>query len=159
MKQRMVFLLLVLASLILFPGYLAAQGGDPPPPPCCGKVTVPPPRVTSAVQGMDSTGTMSEIIISDSTLKAAGFTRSEFLNRIAVAIFTDSTADLFFPFVVQTTDTTTDLGVESAPVQYLQISSSLVTPEVLGTLDLLYISDGQACIKVVFVSDGASAGQ
>ena len=107
---------------------------------------------------------MSEISISDASLSAAGLTRSEFLDRIAVALFADKTTDLFIPFVVQTTDSTsaaTDVSadgtVEPAPVLYLQIRRSLVTSEVMDTLDLIYLSDGQVCIKVVFISDASAS--
>jgi hypothetical protein len=168
MKHRMIFLFLVLASLILCPSYLAAQSGfPPPPPPCCYDDSVPPPplTITSTLPGAETTGTMPEISISEASLSAAGLTRSEFLDRIAVALFADKTTDLFIPFVIQTTDSTSvatdvivktasdDGAVESSGVLFLQIRRNLVTSEVMDTLDFLYLTDGQVCIKVVFLRD------
>jgi hypothetical protein len=108
---------------------------------------------------------MPEISISEASLSAAGLTRSEFLDRIAVALFADKTTDLFIPFVIQTTDSTSvatdvivktasdDGAVESSGVLFLQIRRNLVTSEVMDTLDFLYLTDGQVCIKVVFLRD------
>jgi hypothetical protein len=109
---------------------------------------------------------MIEISVSEAGLSAAGLTRSEILDRIAVALFADKTADLFIPFVVQTTDSisvaidvSADGTVKPAPVLYLQIRRSLVTSEVMDTLDLIYLSDGRVCIKVVFISEASASNQ
>jgi hypothetical protein len=167
MQHRMIFLFLFFVSLVLCPSYLAAQGSNPPPPPCCEFAAAStPPTITSTLPGTDPTGTISEISISDASLSAAGLTRSEFLDRIAIALFADKTTDLFIPFVIQTTDSTSaatdvsaDGAVESAPGLYLQIRRNLVTSEVVDTLDLIYLSDGQVCIKVVFISGASASNQ
>jgi hypothetical protein len=94
---------------------------------------------------------MPQISISDSTLQAMGITRSQFLERLATGLFpdTDQTVDLVIPVYSQASAST--VSADGTRVSYFQIAKRLVAPEIIDTMDLLYITDGRIYMEVIFI--------
>jgi len=160
MTCRKASLILVLVAVVFLPCYAFAQGGDVPPPTCCNQDPPPPP------EGGDSIGTkaiakstMPQISISDATLQAMGITRSQFLERLATGLFpdTDQTVDLVIPVYGRASAST--VLADGTRVSYFQIAKSLVAPEIIDTMDLLYITDGRIYMEVIFVRNKTASNR
>jgi hypothetical protein len=168
MKYKSTSLFFALAILVLVPCAVRAQGGTPPPPPCCKSDSEPPPApaIIAQLPGSGEAGALSQIIISDATLSAMGMTRAEFLDAVAAGLFAGNSVCLVIPFTLEiatpalSADTTAAVTAsadgsvsEAAPSLYLRIGKSLVAADTIDTLDLLYLTDGQVCVGVVFIRD------
>lgn len=156
MRHRIEILIIVLVAVSLFPCYVFAQG-DGRPPTCCNEDPPPPPPPPGGDAVAPGTGTldmMPQTSISDASLRAMGITRSQFLDRLAAALFTDPslTVDLVIPIISQTSSPD---GSTIVQVSYYQIHKNLVAPAIIYTLDLLFITDGQIYMEVIFIRDPA----
>lgn len=167
MKQRKVIPFLALLAVALCPWHIFAQTTIPPPPPCCKEDSLPPPDpLTTTLPGCDQSGAISQVTITDSALQAMGMTRSEFLDQVAASFFPGQAVDLMIPVTVLTVASSTAVAESSTStvaadaatagpvvVLYYRISRDQVAAEVIDTLDLLYLTDGQVCLEVVFIRD------
>jgi hypothetical protein len=147
------FLLLVAVSIaILIPCQAMAQ--DTNPPPCCDKE---PPPGDSAV-GAETQG---QVTMPDSVLLAMGLTRSQFLDRLAAALFPDKPISLIFSVTTTITVSTDASATDTSPVmvtvsyQY-RISRSQMKAEEIDVLNQFVVTDGVTSIQIKFTPDQSS---
>lgn len=153
MRQREIWMFIVLLTAELIPCKVLAQTSDPPPPPpCCNNQDPPPPGGISVVVGGGADELMPQITISDTALGLLGQTRTQFLDNLAAALFTNPDQKLYLVIPVETQVTLPDGSVINQVVYY-QLEKSMVTPQVIDLLDVLYLTDGQTTIKVTFNHD------
>ena len=144
----------ILISIFL-PCYAAAQ--DILPPVCCSPDPPPPPPPgSSSLSATAATAEMPQVTVSDANLLQLGLTRGQFLDQVAAAMCPtpDGSYDLVIP--VYTATTAAD-GTPIVQVTYLEIAKSEVAPEVIDALDLIFITNGQTCVAIVFTTDTSTA--
>ena len=158
MKYRTGLLTVLFLVFFSLPCSLFAQGGGgTKPPDCCPEPEPPPPP-----PGGDSiilavpTDSIAQITISDAELKELGITRSQLLDLLAATAFglrADQSYSLVIPMY---SPILTDEGTTAVRVTYLTIEAEKVAPEVLDTLSLVFITDGQTTVAILFTqSSGA----
>lgn len=150
-------ILSILISLII-PCYVLAQ--DIKPPTCCNKEDPIPPQAPASSSLSVSTASaemeMPQVTVSDAILLQLGLTRSQFLDRLAATMC--PTADGGYDFVIPIyTMTATADGAPIMQVTFFQVAKTEVAPDVIDTLDLVFITNGETCVAVVFASDTATS--
>lgn len=153
MKHRIAGLFIALMAIALLPCHAFSQGDINQPPTCCKNNDAPPPPGSDTVAAGMATDAIPQVALSDATLSAMGITRSQFLDRLAATLFPDpaQTISLVIPVI---TLSFADGGIPTQ-VTYYQFDKSQVPAEFIDATDLLYITDGQIYVEVIFIPDAA----
>ena len=95
---------------------------------------------------------MPVVTISDSTLRAQGMTRSQFLDRLAETFLDESAgpASLIIPIISQSTDAN---GTVTYQVLFFTFEKSQVPEEIINQLNVSYLTDGKTVIAINFIPD------
>jgi hypothetical protein len=160
-------LLYMFIAICILPSSVIAQGVGVPPPPCCDKEPPPPPPGGNSVLPAGEIDiAIPQLTMQDSVLLVMGLTRAEFLDRTLNVYFPDQSLDLIIPIIAPPESATisgggtsgesanaSTINTEPLILGYFRIGKSLVPPETVNTLDLIYVTDGQVFLKVVFIKD------
>jgi hypothetical protein len=101
--------------------------------------------------------TVPQTTISDATLQAMGISRSQFLDRLATALFPDADQDVNLLIPVYSQANAATVSADGTRVSYFQIAKRQVAPEIIDTVNLLYITDGKIYMEVIFVGSKTAA--
>jgi hypothetical protein len=94
--------------------------------------------------------------MADAALAQVGLTRSQFLSRVAGALFLDPSATIGIVIPIATQVTLAD-GTVTIQIGYYQFELSKVAPEIIDALDLMYLNDGKTYIGIHFIRDTGTA--
>lgn len=152
MKYRIGLLTLLCFAFIAFPCSLLAQGGDViKPPACCPEPEPPPPPPGGdSLLLMTSADSVTAITISDSELTDLGMTRTQFLDWVAATAFGSRAYQDYAVIIPTYALILTEDGTTAVRVTYVTAEASRTPPELLDTLGLVFITDGQTTIAVLF---------
>ena len=132
-----------------------AQSGGIQPPPCCKKEDPPPPFLPAGnviAPTTVETDSMPVVTISDSTLRAQGMTRSQFLDQLAETFLARSagSVSLIIPIIIQSTDAD---GTVTYQAVFFNFEKGEVAEAIIEGLNVFYLTDGTTMIAINFIPD------
>ena len=150
--------------LVLFVSTSLAIAQSDPPPPCCGGKGAPSIQMEAQLQSSGSS--LSTFEVSEGLLLSLGVTRGQFLERLSQSLLPGrvlnrviySTRSMNRPMIdsrrVGSTDGETvslEEGLFAVEQRrFYQIPREQLQAEQLAGLDVLYLSDGEISIRVLF---------
>ncbi len=155
MKHKTAGLMLTLSVIFLLPSHVSAQGDPVKPPTCCNIDSPPPPSGSSTATAASTTDSPTQVTMFDATLTALGITRGQFLDGLADSLFLDPARTVYVVIPVITVTSSANGGVLTQVVYY-SFELSQVAPEIFDSINVLYLTDGQSFVEVIFIPEAHS---
>jgi hypothetical protein len=149
LKNSVVFVSLVVATILLTPSLAPAQDMDPPK--CCNA-----PTGTPLTAGETSrAGSQGRIIMSDAALRGMGLSRSQFIDHLGAGLLPNRQLTVIFSIArsVENYWPFDQEAVGEQPAQVIlqyRIQRERMRAEQIDALDQLAITDGEVQIEIYF---------